>query len=587
MGRAGTGLIVAVALGLSLAGAAGAAPGDLDTSFGQAGVATIVLPHNAFGRALVVQPDGKIVVAGTAVSASGQTSDVVTARFTQQGAPDTSYGVAGTGVAQPDFGSNETGYAAALQPDGKIVVAGDTDADQGTERPLVTRFTVNGTLDTSFGSGAGWTSPLRGSDFADVFGRAIAVAPNGTIAVGENIGDVPSDFMIEDISPTGTDIAEAVSTALGALGGITVTKDGSVEAVGETAASVTPPAAGGNFQISKVTGFDVSSIAQDLGGTDIATAVATQPDGKLVVAGYTNVSGTDDFAVTRYTGNQVLDTSFGNNGTETVDLGGNDIATSLVIQPDGKIVVAGTTTSGSTIQIGVARLLPNGQPDTGFGHNGVALVGAPAAALEGNAVGLEPDGAIVVGGTIHPNGGTAHNLVIVRLQGDSTPGTGSGTTGSVTTTSGNAGGSTTTPGKLSTPGPPTLSGVTASSKQLHEDNSLPKLNPTGHPRGLLVSLSLNESATLRLQFLASAQGRLAHGQCVVPNKNNTRARHCTRQIDAGIVALSANPGPNTIAFSGRLSPTKKLPPGAYTIEITASAAGKTSAASKITITIAQ
>jgi hypothetical protein len=84
--------VAALAVSLACAAAAQAAPGDLVSSFGQAGVATIVLPHNAFGNALVVQPDGRIVVAGTATSASGQTSDVLTARFTQQGAPDTAHG---------------------------------------------------------------------------------------------------------------------------------------------------------------------------------------------------------------------------------------------------------------------------------------------------------------------------------------------------------------------------------------------------------------------------------------------------------------------------------------------------------------
>src|SRR5579871_5601019 len=122
------------------AGVATAGPGDLDTSFGQNGIATIALAHNAFGQALVVQPDGRIVVAGTAISASARTTDVVTARFTEQGAPDTSYGIAGTGAAQADFGNDETGYAAVLQPDGKILVAGDSDADRGMTRPLVTRF---------------------------------------------------------------------------------------------------------------------------------------------------------------------------------------------------------------------------------------------------------------------------------------------------------------------------------------------------------------------------------------------------------------------------------------------------------------
>jgi uncharacterized delta-60 repeat protein len=580
--RARGGLAVVAALAGLLAGAAAAqaAPGDLDTSFGQAGIATIVLPHNAFAQALVVQPDGKTVVAGNAISASGQTTDVVTARFTQAGAPDTAYGIAGNGVAQPDFGANETGYAAALQPDGKILVAGDSDEDRGMTRPLVTRFNANGTLDTSFGGGAGWSSPLAGSDFPDIFGRAIALKPDGTIVVGGYVDYSPNAPIIEAISSTGTDEAERLQddyTKAGTLAGMAVAEDGSVETVGETQASTAPPAGvTGNFEISNVTENGFGSISQDLGGTDVATAVAVQPDGKFVVAGATNVGGTYNFAVSRYNTNQTLDTSFGNGGTESVDLGGSDTATSLVVQPNGKIVVAGTSMTGSHDQIGVVRLLSNGQPDTGFGKNGVVLVGTAGADLEGNAVGLEPDGDIVIAGVLHPNGGTVHNMLVVRLQGDA---------GVSPSGGGAGGGSGPGSGAPSTPGLPTLSGLTSSKKQFHEGRSLPKLNPTGHPSGLVLSVSLSEAAKVTLQFLKPAPGRLANGHCSAPNKSNKSARHCTRHIAVGSVSFQANAGLNTVAFSGRLTPSKKLKPGAYTVAVTASAANGTSTVSKLAITI--
>jgi uncharacterized delta-60 repeat protein len=574
------------ALVMSLAGAtaAQAAPGDLDASFGQAGVATMDLHHNAFGNALVVQSDGKIVVAGTAISPSGQTSDVVTARFTEQGAPDTSYGVAGTGAAQPDFGHNETGYAAALQPDGKVLVAGDIDQDRGMSRPLVARFSANGTLDATFGQGKGWTSPLDGSDYPDIFGRAIALNPNGNIVIGGYIDYGPDSPMIATGTPDGSfsDAGEVdPDGADGTMAGIAVAKDDSVEGAG---VQVNPGAAG-DFQISHVTGRSFSSIVQNLGGEDDATAVALQPDGKLVVAGYTNFRGTNDFAVVRYTSNQVLDTSFGTGGTEIVDLGGSDLAKAVVVQSDGKIVLAGTTTSGSVTQIGVVTLLPNGQLDSGFGHNGVSLIGAGTATLEGNAVGLEPGGDIVVGGTLKPAGGTQHNLVVVRLHGDVSGNTGGGTDGGGTGGGSTGGGSAPSSGGPSTAVLPTLSGLTASRTQIHEGRSLPKLNPTGHPSGLVLSVSVSEAAKITLEFLKPAPGRFAHGHCSAPSKSNKGARHCTRYIAVGSVSFQAKAGANTVAFSGRLSPSKKLKPGTYTLAITASAANGTSNASKLAITI--
>lgn len=582
-------LVVATALAIALAAApeAQAAPGDLDTSFGQAGMATIVLPHNAFGNAMIVQPDGSIVVAGTAVSANGQTSDVVSARFTPQGAPDTSYGVAGTGASQADFGANETGYAAALQTDGKIVVAGDRDADRGMERVLVTRFNANGTLDTSFGQGKGWVSPYDGSDFPDMFGRAIAVRAGGQIVVGGYIDYSPDVPVIEQLTtdgqldgsfaPDGTVMSpgEGAQPGFETLAGIALAADGSIEAVGETSASASSPlGVAGNFAISNITGNSFGSISQDLGGTDVATAVAVQPDGKFIVAGYTDVSGTDNFAVTRYTSNQVLDTSFGNGGTETVDLGGNDFARAVAIQPNGKIVVAGTTQSGSATRIGVIRLLPTGQPDTAFGRNGVSVI-AVGTAAEAYAVGLQSNGDIVVAGTINPAGST-QNLLVVRLDGDPTSNAGGGS---------NGGGSNPSPGGPSAPGLPTLSGLTAAKTRFHEGKALPKLNPAGNPGGLVLAVSLSEAAKITLRFLAPAPGRVVKGHCSAPSKRNKGARRCTRHTLAGFLSFQANAGPNKVAFDGRISRTKKLKPGTYTVAITASAANGNSAASKLAITI--
>jgi hypothetical protein len=216
----------------------------------------------------------------------------------------------------------------------------------------------------------------------------------------------------------------------------------------------------------------------------------------------------------------------------------------------------------------------------------VSVIGVGTATLEGNAVGLEPGGDIVVGGTIKPAGGIQHNLVVVQLQGDVSENTSGGAGGGSTSggsTSGGGGG----PGSVG-PSPqelPTLSGLTAAKTHFHEGRSLPKLNPTGHPSGLVVSVSLSEAAKVTLEFLKPAPGRFANGHCSAPSKSNKGARHCTRRIAAGSVSFQANAGPNTVAFSGRLSPSKKLKPGAYTLAVTASDAGGTSTVSKLAITI--
>jgi uncharacterized delta-60 repeat protein len=99
-----------------------------------------------------------------------------------------------------------------------------------------------------------------------------------------------------------------------------------------------------------------------------------QPDGKIVVAGTTRQTSTGpgDFIVARFLDPAgTSDTGFGSsNGGAQIDLGGNDIASAMVLQPDGKILVAGTTVTGSTGHFAVTRLLPSGSPDNTFGNGG-------------------------------------------------------------------------------------------------------------------------------------------------------------------------------------------------------------------------
>ena len=581
-GRRALVALAAVGLSLAAAGVAQAAPGDVDTSFGQGGIATIDLKHNAFANALLVQPDGRIVVAGTAISTFGTTTDAVTARFTQQGAPDTSYGPQGNGASQADFGQNETGYGAALQPDGKIVVAGDSaSASSGFSQAMVTRFNANGPVDTTFGAqGEGlFNFPSPG---IQTFGRAMALQADGQIVVAgyevDNNNFYPTLFRFNN--PAGTadtsfqnDGELALGYSVNTLAAVALKPNGEIESVGEHTASIGAP---GDFFLFGLTGDAPKQGPLDLGGDEAATAVAVQPDGKVLVAGYTNLKGTFDFVVLRLNSDHSLDASFGTGGKEIVDLGGSDTAKAIVLQPDGKIVVAGTTTSGGASQIGVVRLLANGQPDTSFGHNGASVIGFGTAKMQGNAVGLESNGDVVVGGVVTPAGGSQKNLLVVRLHGDSSGNSGSGSGGS------GSGGGGPSPGAT---GAPTLSGVSASKTTFHRASFLPKLNPTARTKGTLISATVSAAAQLTLTFTQPALGRLTHGHCSPPNKHNRGAGHCTRHITKGTITFQAKAGANTIAFGARLTPTKKLAPGTYSLTITASAGGATSAPTAITLTI--
>lgn len=234
---------------LAAAVPAAAAPGDLDTSFGQQGVATVDLHHSAAVSGLAVQSDGRVVVAGTAISADGSTTDVVTARFTAQRTLDTTYDH-GAGVNQPDFGGNETGDAVALQPDGKIVVVGDTSPTSAGEQStlLITRFNADGSQDTTFGGGTGRVTSNYGNSHSQ-FGRALTLQPDGKILVGGFEVPLPAYPNIQVSVVARVDSSGAPDTSFGGVGGeaaleseaannalsaVAPAPDGSVLGAGET-----------------------------------------------------------------------------------------------------------------------------------------------------------------------------------------------------------------------------------------------------------------------------------------------------------------------------------------------------------------
>src|SRR5262249_53355575 len=132
------------------------AGGRRDPSFGDGGVVTTAVGSNDSANAVAVQADGKIVVAGTTTAT---TADFLVARYNADGTPDTSF-VAGVGYVAIDFGSADGAVGVAVQPDGKIVVAGTTS-------PSVRLFALapldaGGALDTTFGVGGKATTAMPG-----------------------------------------------------------------------------------------------------------------------------------------------------------------------------------------------------------------------------------------------------------------------------------------------------------------------------------------------------------------------------------------------------------------------------------------
>jgi uncharacterized delta-60 repeat protein len=159
---------------------------------------------------------------------------------------------------------------------------------------------------------------------------------------------------------------------------------------------------------------------------DEARDVAIQRDGKIVAAGFTQTFSTgDDFAVVRFTANGELDQTFGVGGKVTTDfLGGWDESVALAIQPDGRIVCAGFVFNGVTqkIESGIARLKADGSLDTGFGNGGKVTDDFKAFSASASSVIVQPDSRIVVAGSAEfkkrIDGYADDAFVLARLNND-------------------------------------------------------------------------------------------------------------------------------------------------------------------------
>jgi uncharacterized delta-60 repeat protein len=150
--RWGYGLVLAVLLGLSGVGMGHGAPGDLDPTFGTGGIAVSFGPHDVV-RAMVQQPDGKLVVAGTSFNQTVSVGFILLVRYLPDGGGDPAFGAGGKVTVQA--GNSSSATALVLQPDGNLVVAGTSDpAPANTQTPtaFLVRYRADGRVDASFGT---------------------------------------------------------------------------------------------------------------------------------------------------------------------------------------------------------------------------------------------------------------------------------------------------------------------------------------------------------------------------------------------------------------------------------------------------
>ncbi len=246
--------------------------GTLDNSFSVDGkVTTAFGTGNDRGNSVAIQPDGKIVVAGSSVNDNNY--DFALARYNTDGTLDNSFN--GDGKVTTDFGSGaDQGYSVAIQPDGKIIVAGYTDNGMDAEFALA-RYNTDGTLDNSFSVDGKVTTDFGTGEDG---GNSVAIQPDGKILVaGASFNGTGHDFALARYNMDGT-------------------LDNS---------------------------FSVDGKVTTAFGTDFnyGRSVAIQPDGKIVVAGSSINDHILDFALARYNTDGTLDNIFSVDGKATTAFG--------------------------------------------------------------------------------------------------------------------------------------------------------------------------------------------------------------------------------------------------------------------------
>jgi uncharacterized delta-60 repeat protein len=421
-----------------------AGSGGLDPSFGTSGTTVLEHPTSTYPTPTKVTADGKIIAVTT------DNGVITVSRLLPNGAPDPSFD--GDGQAVIESPGSPSARAAAVQPDGKIVIVGFKSVGAGEEDAMVWRLkadggsgAVNGALDPGFGvEGAVALKPDT-----DNVANAVTIQPDGKVLVTGSIFNMPSGkntgavwrltesgaldptfdtHGLAEVSDAHEDIVEAIAVA----------PDGKIVIAGDTTDASNPPdvvvwrlmpnGGAGALNGARDLTFDTDGQADiDSGGEDRARSVVVQPDGKIVVVGSSDRESHSQATIWRLKvdggpggTSEGLDPTFDTDGAAQIDGGGNAEASDVALQPDGKILVAGDAQAGTgpygavlwRLQANGGNGAVNGALDPAFGSGGALTVSSGTGAVA-TALALEPDRRIVVGGATFSEG-----LLLFRALGD-------------------------------------------------------------------------------------------------------------------------------------------------------------------------
>jgi uncharacterized delta-60 repeat protein len=370
------------------------------TSIGK--IITAVGPTESKATDVVIQADGKILVAGYSDNADLNDYDYAVLRYNSDGSLDTSFGIDGMAIT-PIGASDDYAKSIALQADGKILLAGEIWDGEKWIFSLV-RYNGDGSLDNNFGAQGIVTTPVNAAEY----GNSVAIQADGKILLAGSSWDgttwnfVAARYNGDGSLDTSFSDDGTVTINMGAYGSagynVLVQADSKILLTGVSdfhgTAMVRLNADGSLDSSYGSDGKVITDFQWGLSSTLLA-------DGTLLVAGYLLNENTD-FAVAKYHSDGSLDTSFGVNGIAAYDIGGFEAAISIAVQPDGKILLCGSSdvyrSSGNAVDFAVMRLNTDGSLDTTFDGDGHLTTALGAYNDASTDIAVQDDGRIVVVG---------------------------------------------------------------------------------------------------------------------------------------------------------------------------------------------
>jgi uncharacterized delta-60 repeat protein len=366
-----------------------------DPGFGAGGRATLgalaapFVGHEGRGvEALAPRPGGGLLVGG------GSGPAAFLAALAPSGTPDPAFGTGGLTTVTAPNASRAGAHSIAVDADGRILVGGGTDAGLSTGGPegAVFRLRSDGDVDRGYGEGGGFARvPYEANEIAAA-GNSVYVLSYREPVLSRLRPDGRLDRGFGREGSVEPDLGRAQARFLATVRGGGVLLGGTFLG-GNTRGVVARLSTSG----ARDRGFGkdgVATVAFGYHGRCGADAIAVQPDGRILVAGYVDgkVRGrtVERLAVMRLLADGEVDRGFGRAGLVSVTRGTEARATAIAVEPDGEIVVAGRSRARRQVRELLLRLSPGGRIDRGFADRGISAIPPSHAANGRRAPNVEP-----------------------------------------------------------------------------------------------------------------------------------------------------------------------------------------------------